>query len=140
MRKGYVEFLNNWFTSPSLCQYLHENDTGTCGTVRENSKYMPELPVGQRVGDCVRKKCENVLTVKWKDKRRGIALSTLHEGQMKDSVKMNSRGDVVMKPDIIVDHNTNLRLIGKSIVMIGGVECVRKTSNGTVQETVFPPG
>lgn len=44
-------YIDDWYTSPLLLlQYLYEQGTGACGTVRENRKYMPKfgaVPKGQ---------------------------------------------------------------------------------------------
>lgn len=125
--EGRIVYLDNWYTSPLLCQYLHENNTGTCGTVREDRKYMAKFPKNQRAGQVDRKKCENVLAVKWKDKRSVTALSTLHTGAMQDSGKKTRDNQPIMKPDLILDYNINMRLVDKSDMMIGDVECVRRT-------------
>lgn len=125
--KGHIMYLDNWYTSPMLCQYLHENVTGTCGTVKETRKHMPKLPDKQKKGDCVRKNCKNSLAIKWKDKRSVTLLSTLHKGEMVDSGKTTRGGNVIMKPDAVLDYNFNMRLVDKSDMMIGDVECIRKT-------------
>lgn len=48
-------------------------------------------------------------------------------GDMTDSGKKTRQDEIIFKPDIIVDYNINLRLVDKSDMMIGSVECVRKT-------------
>lgn len=40
---GHVLFTDNWYTSPYLCEYLHEQRTGMCGTVKAKRKYMPKF-------------------------------------------------------------------------------------------------
>ena len=42
--KGYILYVDNWYTSPALFYFLHENLTGACGTVRPNRKCMPKFP------------------------------------------------------------------------------------------------
>lgn len=125
--KGHILYVDNWYTSPLLCKYLHKQRTGICGTVRENRKCMPKLPATQKKGDVCRKKCGNILAVKWKDKRSVTTLSTLHTGELANSGKINRKGEELMKPDIIVDFNVNMRLVDKSDMMVGDVECIRKT-------------
>ncbi|KAK3892931.1 hypothetical protein Pcinc_003237 [Petrolisthes cinctipes] len=31
--RGHILYTDNWYTSPALCQFLHGNKTGSCGTV-----------------------------------------------------------------------------------------------------------
>lgn len=124
--RGHVFYVNNWYTSPQLCQYLHEQYTGCCGTVRENHKFMPKFPRGEK-GQVVKRKCRNILAVKWVEKRDVTVLSTFHKNDRIDSGKQTRRDETVFKPDIIVDYVINMRLVDKSDMMIGSVECVRKT-------------
>jgi len=35
--------MDNWYLSPELAEFLHDRDTGMCGTVRKNRKGMPKL-------------------------------------------------------------------------------------------------
>lgn len=41
--KGHVLYTDNWYTSPALCQFLHENKTVSCGTARISRKFMPKF-------------------------------------------------------------------------------------------------
>lgn len=119
-------YVDNWYTSPLLLQNLYEQGTGTCGTVRENRKYMPKFGAVPK-GQCEIKKCKNILVCKWTDKRSVSTLRTVHKGSMSNSGKTNRDSTPINKPDIILDYNLNMRLIDKSDMKIGSVECVRKT-------------
>ena len=41
--KSHVVYIENWHTSPTLAEILHDRDTGMCGTVKTNRKGMPKL-------------------------------------------------------------------------------------------------
>ncbi|KAK3895724.1 hypothetical protein Pcinc_000647 [Petrolisthes cinctipes] len=41
--RGHILYTDNWYTSPALCQFLHDNKTGSCGTVRANRNFMPKF-------------------------------------------------------------------------------------------------
>ncbi|KAK3894509.1 hypothetical protein Pcinc_001763 [Petrolisthes cinctipes] len=41
--RGHILYTDNWYTSPALCQFLHDNKTGSCGTVQANRKFMPKF-------------------------------------------------------------------------------------------------
>jgi hypothetical protein len=43
LQKGHTLWMDNWYSSPQLYDHLHKNRTNTCGTVRRNSKGMPEF-------------------------------------------------------------------------------------------------
>ncbi|KAK3878782.1 hypothetical protein Pcinc_016610 [Petrolisthes cinctipes] len=58
--KGHILYTDNWYTSPHLCQYLFQHNTGAVGTVRTNRKQMPKFRRKQNPGDVDQKKCENM--------------------------------------------------------------------------------
>jgi len=33
--KGHVVYVDNWYSSPKLVEFLHTNDTGLCGTIKK---------------------------------------------------------------------------------------------------------
>lgn len=41
--KGHTLFVDNWYTSPTLFNYLYNNKTNVCGTVKPRTKDMPVL-------------------------------------------------------------------------------------------------
>lgn len=41
LNKGHSFYSDNYFTSPTLENYLFEHKTNCCGTVRKNRKHMP---------------------------------------------------------------------------------------------------
>ena len=128
LRKGHIMYTDNWYTSPMLCQYLHENKIGSCGTVRESRKKMPKFPKKMEKGECVKKKCENILALKWKDKRPVTLLTTFHPGTLMDSGKVDRKTkEKIMKPDVVIDYTKNMRLVDKSDMQIGEIDSGRKT-------------
>ena len=107
--------------------YLHDRNTGSCGTVRESRKFMPKFGKLKK-GEYKRSVSAPLVTVKWHDKRDVTLLSTFHNGEMVDSEKKDRiTQEVTKKPDIVLDYNLNMRLIDKSDMQTGSVECVRKT-------------
>lgn len=45
--------MNNWYASPLLYQYLLENNTGACGTVKKNRKGMLTFQKKIESGQCI---------------------------------------------------------------------------------------
>nr|XP_045620088.1 piggyBac transposable element-derived protein 4-like [Procambarus clarkii] len=41
LNKGHILYTDNYYTSPLLTKFLHEHNTGVCGTVKTNRKEMP---------------------------------------------------------------------------------------------------
>lgn len=159
MGKGHILYTDNWYTSPALCQFLHDNKTGSCGTARMNRKFMPKFN-GQKIridnpssddSDqenrqpqrqirsrkskkkdlfIQKEKAGKVLALKWIDRRAVHLLSTVHEGKVVDSGKKHYRTKKpVMKPDVVMDYNKNMRMVDKADSMISGLECLRKATN-----------
>ena len=120
-------YTDNWYTSPSLARFLHDWATGSCGTVKPNHKFMPQFP-RFRKGEYARRQCQPMLTMKWHDKCDMTLLTTFHKGDMVDTGKVDRlTRERIHKPDITIDYNLNMRLIDKSDMQLGSVECIRKT-------------
>jgi len=49
--KGHVIYVDNWYSSPQLVEFLYKYDTGMCGTVRKNRKYMLNLGIKLNRGE-----------------------------------------------------------------------------------------
>ena len=125
--KGHILYTDNWYTSPNLSAYLYHRKTGTCGTVKKNRK---NFPVFENIakGTCSLKKSNNLLAVKWNDKRDVHMITTEHAGAMINSGKNDYRtNEPLKKPDCVIDYNVNMRLVDKSDMQISAVECVRKS-------------
>ena len=126
--KGHVLYTDNWYTSPVLCEYLHNNATGSCGTVKKNRKRMPSFPEKLKAGDVSLRKTNKLLAIKWHDKRDVLMLTTVHEGELVQSGKRNRKTKkAVLKPDAVLDYNINMRLVDKSDSQISSLECLHKS-------------
>lgn len=132
MNKGHILYTDNYYTSPLLARFLLENRTGLVGTVKPQRREMPVFDNDIAVGECQRRKSDNILSVRWKDKREVNLLTTIHDGTMVNSGKVSHKTNAPLyKPDCVLDYNINMRLIDKSDMMIGTAECVRKTCRWT---------
>ena len=142
--EGRLLFLDNWYTSPALCQILHENRTDSCGTVKANRKFMPkfngpkkdvdkdyghaQVSNGKSSRFIQREKSGKILALNWGDKREVHFLSTVHTGEMVRAWKIDHHTKKpIWKPDVVVDYTNNMRLVDKSDSQIGSVECIRRT-------------
>ncbi len=76
---NHVLFVDNWYTSPALFEFLYFGQTGGCGTVTKRRKHMPYFPPLANKGDCVYKKAKDTLAVIWRDKREVTLLTTVHQ-------------------------------------------------------------
>ena len=153
--KGHILYTDNWYTSPALSHFLHDNNTGSCGTVKANRKFMPKFDGQKKIldnpsvsdtqdGDAAhdQNKCGNrnkdryiqtkrsgkFLAVKFHDKRDVHFFSTVHTGEVVRTGKQHyTTKKHITKPDVVVDYNENMRLVDKCDSMLSHTECIRPT-------------
>ncbi|XP_063875711.1 uncharacterized protein LOC135108529 isoform X2 [Scylla paramamosain] len=124
--ENHVLYTDNYDTSPILTKYLKEHGMGTVGTIRQNRKHLPVFPESCR-GEVQLRKSGKMLAMRWHDKKPINMLTTEHVGHLEDSGKTNLKmGEKIMKPDAVIDDNINMRLVDKSDMMIGFIDCLRK--------------
>ena len=122
--QGHILYTDNYYTSPTLSSFLHENNRGSCGTVRVNMPKHNKL----RKGEHELKRNGPIMALQWLDKRTVSMLSTVHKGEMMTTGKRCYRTDnEILKPDSVLDYTLNMRLVDKSDMMIGTIDCLRKS-------------
>jgi hypothetical protein len=115
LHKGYHIYMDNYYTSPKLFDLLVERDTGACGTLRSNRKEVP-LAIRKKIkmaaDDVVFRRRDDLLIVKYHDKRDIVVASTIHKAQG-FVLNKNREDDLpIVKPTCIYDY----------IRMMGGVD------------------
>ncbi|XP_025197027.1 piggyBac transposable element-derived protein 4-like [Melanaphis sacchari] len=111
----------------NVLKHLSSKKVGACGTDKANRKGMPNLCKNLKRGECklaITKKSK-ILAFKWKDKRDVLMLSTTHKHQMK---KINKNDKLQIKPNCILDYNTNMGLVDKTDMTM--------SFNGTIRKSV----
>jgi len=108
--------MDNWYSSPTLYEYLLEHKTGACGTVKERRKGMPVFPKKLSKGQFISAISENpnIIACKWKDKRDVHMLSIVHTPKMVSINKCDRSGNKIKKPQCILEYNVNMGLVDKS--------------------------
>lgn len=79
--KGYMVYLDNFYTSYQLFIDLLSHGTGACGTVRSNRFGFPKELQGKKKmkkGEAIFFQTSGVTSVRWFDKRDVYALSTIN--------------------------------------------------------------
>ena len=79
--KGHIAYMDNYFSSPALFDELREYETGACGTLRLNSRGVPESikqAKTNKSGEYVMEQSDSKLFIAWHDKRQVNLLSTVH--------------------------------------------------------------
>nr|XP_053656964.1 piggyBac transposable element-derived protein 4-like [Cherax quadricarinatus] len=77
--EGHTLFTDNWYTSPMLSDFLHVNNTDTCGTVSKSRKHMPRFTGGSVVQAF---RDNDIMALMWHDKRDVTLLPTIHRNEM----------------------------------------------------------
>lgn len=126
--QNHVLFIDNWYSSPRLFQYLFKQNTGACGTVKSNRKGMPVFQEKLTRGKCETACTDNMLAVKWCDKKYVYLLTTVNTATMKSTGKVNHRtGEEVKKPECVLEYNAKMGSVDKIDMQISFVECARKS-------------
>jgi hypothetical protein len=122
--KGHKLFVDNWFNSVVLFEKLFERSTGACGTIRKDRLPLPEFKAKIGKGQQIYKNTDNMLALKWQDKREVRMLLTIHEPQMKYFGRNNTK---VQKPVSVINYNSNIHAIDRADMQISLVGCLRKS-------------
>ena len=91
---GHHVYFDNYYYSPDLIDLLYKRKTHVCGTVKKNRKSLP-LAVTQaklKQGETVFHRKNNLLALKWMDKREVYILSGLHKATNVISKKLITMG------------------------------------------------
>lgn len=125
---GYNLFVDNFYTTVRLFRYLHSRQTNACGTVRKNRIPRNIADRNLQVGEMASWKLNELLCVKFRDKKDVFMLSTLHPS---DTVAVRRRGrdggQLVNKPRCITQYNQNMGAVDKVDQMLQPYTFVRKT-------------
>lgn len=126
--KGHVMYVDNWYTSPTLAEFLHERETGLCGTVKANRKGMPKFDEPLQRGEMQIAHNDVWMAVKWEDKRSVRMLTSVHEPEYCKTGKINHRThEEVTKPTCVHDYNLSMGGVDNIDRQLSITESVRKT-------------
>lgn len=134
VNKGHVLHLDNWYSSPLLYKALLEKDTHVIGTVRANRKEMPKqfMKVKLKKGDAIAMSANNILAVKWKDRKDVHVLSTLHENLGMEMVRVRTkRGggqENVVKPACVIAYNKGMLGVDRQDQVLASFPIMRRTA------------
>ena len=112
---GHHVYFDNYYNSPDLIYLLQKRKTHACGTVRKNQKSLPlavtqaKMKQGETVFHCK----NNLLTLKWMDKREVYILSGLHK-----VTNVISKKKLITKGKRQLNLNQSFCTIGTCLVLI----------------------
>lgn len=127
--RGHVLYTDNFYTSVPLAQQLLDRKTYLCGTLRKNRKHLPEKVVSAKLkkNDVVALRSREIMVSKWKDKRDVMMLSTIHAGRIFEGGKRNRRGELIKKPDCVLDYNVRMCGVDRLDQLLSYYSPLRKT-------------
>ncbi|XP_071996640.1 piggyBac transposable element-derived protein 4-like [Engystomops pustulosus] len=109
LNKGYHLYTNNFYTSVPLYKHLHSAATGACGTIRKIRRGLPQklLRTGLRRGESNSLCSENILAIKYNDRKDVFLLSTLHP-DTKVTVRERGSTSDKEKPVCVTEYNKHI--------------------------------
>ena len=136
--RGHRLFLDNYYTSPVLAQYLLDRGTKLVGTVRATRQNFPaelsnaSLEKGQSQFAAAH---TGMLAVKYRastdkaNKKPKVVylLSTDHENRCVQTAKTDKDGAPIMKPHCVTDYNKNMGGVDLQDQQLESVMAIRKT-------------
>ena len=128
---GYTVYLDNYYSSPVLFQDLFTDNIMACGTVRPNRKGLPKEELKRRLdrGQHVAWRKNELMVLKWKDKKDVHMLSTCHNSETAETGRVErATGTAVRKPKVIIDYNKYMGGVDRSDQLMQYHSFERKTS------------
>lgn len=106
--KGFTLWMDNWYNSPELSKLLKERMTDTCGTLKLSRKNVPDELKNQKLekGEICVMHSQDVMVMKWRDKRIVSLISTFHSHEMEQ--KTNKSGRQQVKPALVYEYNKQM--------------------------------
>lgn len=124
--KGHTLYIDNWYPSPALFKFLHNNCTNACGAVRKRRKGMPKIDERLERGEATFRSSNNLLVLKWMDKKEVYMLSTMHTAEFKTVIRHGGK-KVIHKPVCVLDYNNSIGAVDKVDMVISTVNSTRKS-------------
>lgn len=124
-------FMDRRYSSPTLFKKLLEMGFYPVGTVMSNRKHLPaEFKTSKlKKGERIAKRCEGMLTTKWKDKRDVFMISTVDPDTMVDTANERARhhDHEILKPASVINYNKHKAGVDKQDQMASYYPFQRKT-------------
>ena len=124
---GYTVYMENYYSSPFL---YRDTDIMACGTVKANRKGLPKEELKRRLdrGQHVAWGQNELMVLKWKDKKDVHMLSTCHNETAETGRVEWATGAAVRKSKVIIDYNKYMGGVDRSNQFMPYHSFDRKTS------------
>ena len=109
--KGHHLYMDNYYNNLDLSRELFARNVYMAGTVWKNRKGLP-LAVKEaklKQGECVFRRNDDCLVLKWCDKRPVLLLSTIHDAVDVITDKKDLNGFPIVKPKVVHDYVRYMR-------------------------------
>ncbi|CAK9823997.1 PiggyBac transposable element-derived protein 4 [Anthophora retusa] len=128
LEKGHTLIADNWYTSPHLYNVLHKHKTNAFGTVRKNKRGMPHIEGKLTKGQFDYRCTDNLLALKWRDRKDVWMLSSAHEPKMIESGQRNYLTGVLtkLKPECVADYNIKMGSVDHVDMVLSTINSYRK--------------
>ena len=137
LNKGHHLFIDNYYTSISLAEYLMQNGTYITGTIREHRKHFPVEMKTLRLekGDAAFYQHKDVVVAKYRAKKNRMngkpkevyVLSTAHAPAMGHTNKRDKDGNTIIKPTCIISYNQNMGGVHMMDQQLDAIDVLRKS-------------
>lgn len=127
---GRKLYMDRFYSSPELYIKLKKLGFNSCGTVQAGRKHMPKdiKTLRLKKGDVVTRTCDDLMVLRWKDKRDVYMLSNFHGDSMAASGKIDHKTkEPVVKPVVVLDYNKKMGGVDVCDQMVDTYQCMRKT-------------
>lgn len=107
--KGHMLFVDSRFTSPLLFKLLINHGTTACGIVKKHRAQFPPQFTSKKMksGESSHVVSDNLIGLRYRDKRSIYYLSTMHRPKLVPTMKKNRKGESVTKEQLVEDYNKN---------------------------------
>lgn len=125
LNKGHHLYIDNWYTSIPLLQYLRDNNTLACGTIQKNCKGFPDTVSKAKLaqcGDSIAYRSDALLALKFKDTREMHILTTIHNEGMQNVRNRRNPGNLS-----IVDYNKYIGGVDRTDQLLEPFKVARKS-------------
>ena len=133
--KGYHLYVDNWYTSLDLAQYLLVHQTGLCGTLRANRKGIPADLKSLNIpkSEFAFRRKDRLQLVKLHDKKIIYLLSTVYNADMVNTRERDRQGRHIRRLKVNHEYNSKMGGVDKNDAMITNFTAMRKTLKWNVK-------
>lgn len=133
--KGHHLYVDNWYTSVPLFKHLSEKQTPCCGTIRKNRGKFPSTFTNMKLprGQTLHLVKENILAIRYHDKRDVFFLTTIHRPKLVATKKKDKEGNEIMKQQAIDDYNQSMGFVDRNDAITSQHNMVRKCRKWTTK-------